>query len=225
MRCGDHLRAGQAAHLGQRVQLQTGQQGQEQKQTPTAGLKAARGQREAAHIGHRLDGRAHPRGPLIVQAPRQRREPFGLEHLAHRSGAERERALLERLADLVDRVIGLAQLDDEVVGGGLLGLMARARTGSDKELWLGVVAEVVAQDLERAWGVAKGASDLGRGNVLDEVGAKGLVLALLGRRRLEEEALRLAYVKWLSVRHICTVLHCAFMSSGAQHKSDAATPL
>ena len=104
-------------------------------------------------------------------------------------------------------------------------MMARTRTGGDEELRLGVVAEVVTQDLERAGRVAKGTGDLGRGTVLDEVGAQGLVLALLGRRRFEEEALRLAYVKWLSVRHICTVLHCAFMSSGAQHKSDAATPL
>ena len=164
-------------------------------------------------------------GPLNVQTPGQRGEAFGLEHLAHRGGTECERALLERLADLVDRVIGLAQLDDEVVGGGLLGLMARTRTGGDEELRLGVVAEVVTQDLERAGRVAKGTGDLGGGNVLDEVSAQGLVLALPGRRRFEEEALRLAYVKWLSVRHICTVLHCAFMSSGAQHKSDAATPL
>ena len=59
--------------------------------------------------------------------------------------------------------------------------------------------------------------------MLDEVGAQGLVLALLGRRRFEEEALRLAYIKWLSVRHIYTLLHWKFMSSGEVYKSNAAT--
>jgi hypothetical protein len=204
---GDHLGAGQAADLGQHVQVQSGQQRQEQKQATAARVKAARGQREPARIGHRLDGGADSNGPLLVQAPRQRGKALGLEHLTHRGGAERQRALLERVADLVDRVIGLAQLDDEIVGGGLLGLMARAGTGGDEELRLGVVAEVVTQNLERAGGVAKGASDLGGRDVFDEVSAQGLVLALLGRRRLEEEARRIAYVKWLSVRHLSTVLH------------------
>ena len=58
--------------------------------------------------------------------------------------------------------------------------MARTRTGGDEELRLRLVAEVMAQDLEGARGIAKGASDLGGGNVFDEVGAQGLVLALLG---------------------------------------------
>ena len=88
-------------------------------------------------------------------------------------------------------MIGLAQLDDEVVRGGLLGLMARARTRGDEEGWVGVVPEVVAHDLEGAGRVAERAGHLGRGVVFDEVGAQGLVLALLGRGRLEKETLRL----------------------------------
>ena len=74
----------------------------------------------------------------------------------------------------------LAQGDDEGAGGGLLGLMTRAGTSGEEEGGLGVVAEVVAQDTEGAWGIAEGAGDLVGGTLLDEVGAEGLVLALFG---------------------------------------------
>jgi hypothetical protein len=81
----------------------------------------------------------------------------------------------------------LAQSDDEGAGSGLLGLSAGAGVGGEEESGLGVVAEAVAQDAERAWGVAEGAGDLLGGAALDEVGAKGFVLALLGEGGLAEE--------------------------------------
>jgi len=88
-------------------------------------------------------------------------------------------------------VVGLAQFDDEFACGGLLGLVAWARARGDEEGGIGVVAEVMAHDLEGAGRVAERAGDLGGGALLDEVGAQGLVLALFGRRRFEEEALRI----------------------------------
>ena len=98
--------------------------GHEQEQAPAAGLEPPGGQRERADIGHGLDRRLGAGGPFLVQAARQGREALGLEHLPHRRRAERELALLEGLADLVDRVVPLAQGDDGLARGGLLGLGA-----------------------------------------------------------------------------------------------------
>jgi hypothetical protein len=47
-------------------------------------------------------------------------------------------------------VVGLAQFNDELTRGGLLGLQARPRTRVDEELRIGGAPEVVAHDLERA---------------------------------------------------------------------------
>ena len=43
---------------------------------------------------------------------------------------------------------------------------------------MGVLAELVAQDAEAARGVAEAGGGLGGGDLLDEVGAQGLVLAV-----------------------------------------------
>jgi hypothetical protein len=47
---------------------------------------------------------------------------------------------------------------------------------------------MVTQDAKRARGVAEALGDVGTGNTLDEEGAEGLVLALRGGSRFEEEA-------------------------------------
>ena len=78
-------------------------------------------------------------------------------------GLKGSAGVLERVADFIDGVVVLAQLDDEGAGGGFLGLGAGARAGGQEEGRLGVVAEVVAEDAEGAGGVAEGAGDLGEG--------------------------------------------------------------
>ena len=84
-----------------------------------------------------------------------------------------------------------AQGEDERAGGGLFGLEAGAGMGGQEEGWLGVVAEGVTQDAESPWRVAKGLGDgLGR-MPLDIKSAEGLVLALFGQGRFEEEAVRI----------------------------------
>jgi hypothetical protein len=56
-----------------------------------------------------------------------------------------------------------------------------AWAGGEEEGKLGIVREVIAEDAEGAWGVAEGAGDLlGRAG-LEEIGAKGFVLALFGQ--------------------------------------------
>ena len=81
-----------------------------------------------------------------------------------------------------------AQGEDERAGGGLFGLEAGAGMGGLEKGWLRVVAEVVTEDAESPWRVAKGLGDgLGRMS-FDIKSAEGLVLTLFGQGRFEEEA-------------------------------------
>ena len=96
-------------------------------------------------------------------------------------------ALLEGLADFIDRVVMLAQLNNQVAGGRFLrlGLGSVARGGKEDRLVL--AAEVVAQDMKRVKGVAKGTGDLFSRAPFDEKSAQGFVLAMFGEARFEEE--------------------------------------
>jgi hypothetical protein len=49
---------------------------------------------------------------------------LGFETLAHRRGAQRGLALLEGFTDVIDRVVLIAEADNEIVCGRLLGLGA-----------------------------------------------------------------------------------------------------
>jgi hypothetical protein len=79
-------------------------------------------------------------------------------------------------------------LDDEVTGGRFLGLGLRATSGRDKKDRLGFTAEVMTKDMERVGRVSEGTSHFLRRTALDEVSAKGLILALFGVLGFEEEA-------------------------------------
>ena len=100
-------------------------------------------------------------GALLVEPPRQGREAFLGENLSHRGGAQRRSLLLERLTDLVDRVVALAQRHDLLMRAALLGLFARAGASGREELRQLTVAEVVAQHAEGARRVAEAARHLG----------------------------------------------------------------
>ena len=118
---------------------------------------------------------------LLVQAPGQPGEALGLKNLAHGGGAQMEFLSLEGLADFIDRMVLLAQINNEGTGARLLGLDPRAGVSGEEEGGLGVVAEVVAEDAEGTWGIAESAGDVLGWAGLDEVGAEGFVLALLGQ--------------------------------------------
>jgi len=53
----------------------------------------------------------------------------------------------------------------------------------------GIVAELIAEDAEGAWGVAEASGDVGGGLVIDEEGTEGFVLALQGELGGKEEVL------------------------------------
>jgi hypothetical protein len=100
-------------------------------------------------------------------------------------------ALLERLADFIHRVILFAELDDQVVGGRFLGLGLRPVTRGHKKDRLGLTTEVVTQDVKGVERVAESAGNVFGRPAFDQKSAQGLVLALFGQARLEEESAEL----------------------------------
>jgi hypothetical protein len=85
------------------------------------------------------------------------------------------------------------------------GLGVLEKTGA----FVGVVAELVAKDAEGVGGITEAESGLGSGQVFDKVGAEGLVLAVVGRFRGEEEAgiLRDSYLVSSIDRHVSILSH------------------
>ncbi len=170
------------------VAIETDEIGDEQEEPAEAGGELARLEREAADIGDGFGGRADAVGTLLVEATREGREALLRQDFAHRGDAECGALLLERLADLVDRVVALAQPDDLLVDAALLRLRARSRTRRSEELGQLIMAKGGAEHAESAWRVAEPAGDLAGRQTIVEIGAQGLVLALPRQGRLGEEA-------------------------------------
>jgi len=101
----------------------------------------------------------------------QRRKALGPEDFPNGSRAEGTAALLERLADFIDRVVLFAQLDDEVAGGRFLGLGLGSVARSHKKDRLGLTTEVVAQDVKGIEGIAEGAGNVFGRLALDQIRA------------------------------------------------------
>jgi hypothetical protein len=89
-------------------------------------------------------------------------------------------------------MILFAQGDGERTGRGLFGLGARASLRGDEESGAGVADKRVTKDAEGAGSIAESAGDFLRGALVDVIGAKGLVLAVPGAFRFQEEAPRLS---------------------------------
>jgi len=159
----------------------------EQEQAADPRGELARCEGEVMDIRHRLRIGPHPDRSLLVTPARQRRKALLGENLAHGGRTQRRTLLLERLADLVDRVVALAQRHDLLVGAALLGLFARPGASGCEEFQV-PAAKGVAQHAECARRVAETLRRFRRSHFLHEKGAQGLVLALAWRPRLLEEA-------------------------------------
>ena len=85
-------------------------------------------------------------------------EAFLGKHLAHRGGAQRRSLLLERLTDLVDRIVALAQRDDLLLGTAFLGLWRGPGPRGGEEVRQFAVAKRMAEHAEGAWRVAEAAA-------------------------------------------------------------------
>jgi len=88
--------------------------------------------------------------------------------------------LTQLALDVINRQVLLAQGDgvlaDAITSGRALGTML----GSLKEsgAFGGLMAELMTEDAESAWGVMEAASDLGRRPLVQKIGAEGFVLAV-----------------------------------------------
>jgi hypothetical protein len=127
-------------------------------------------------------------GPFFIQPPRQRSEPFGFEDFPYAGRTQWGVAILKNLADLIDGVVLLAQLDDQVASRRLLGLGLRAVPRREKKYRVGFSAKMVTKDVEGIEGVAEGAGNVLGETALDQVSAQGLVLAVFRQAGFEEEA-------------------------------------
>jgi len=88
-------------------------------------------------------------------------------------------------------MILFAQGDGERTGRGLFRLGAGAPVRGGEESGTGVADKRMTKDAEGAGGIAEGPGDLLGGALVDVIGAKGLVLAVLGVFRFQEEPPRI----------------------------------
>src|SRR5215475_11811901 len=139
---------------------------------------------KVADISHCLGVGTCAGGPLLVKPAWQGSEALVGQHLADRGGTERHSLLFERLTDLVDRVVALAQRHDLLVGEALPGLPARARMRVDEELGQLAATEGMAHDAEGARRITKASGGFRRTYSVDEEGPQGLILALARGRGL-----------------------------------------
>ena len=119
-------------------------------------------------------------GTLFVEASRKRSESFLTKDVARRRGCDVQITLRQGSADVLDRVVDLAQGDD-LLADGIVGANAggAARRDSEEEVArVGVVTELMAQHAEGSGRVAEVARSHRRGASLEEEGPKRLVLAL-----------------------------------------------
>src|SRR4029450_12661866 len=96
--------------------------------------KLARGKRKLARIGDSLDGWADACRPLVIATAREAGKSLCRQDFADGGGTQRRSLRLEFLADLVDRVIALAQLHDLLDRCAFLGLRAGAWASEGKEI-------------------------------------------------------------------------------------------
>ena len=167
----DHARAREFGAVCQGVAVETDQICDEQEESSDPRGKFPRSKGKAADIGDRFGRWAEAGGPFLVEAPRQRSEAFLGENLAHRGDAERHALLLEGLTDLIDRIVALAQRHDLLMGAGLLRLRLRTGARHGEEFGQLIAAKGMAEHAEGAWGVAEAAGGLGRGQLVEEIGA------------------------------------------------------
>src|SRR5271157_5490652 len=84
------------------------------------------------------------------------------------------------MLDIIDREILFAQGDDTFTNAVSFGCRAGTalRAGKEAATFSAIVAELVTQDAEGAWGIAETVGDFCRRQLLHEINAQGFVLAL-----------------------------------------------
>jgi hypothetical protein len=156
------------------------------------------------------DLRFHRNGALVVSAAGKPGEALLTEQDGEGVDGDGVAGGSEFALHVIDREIAFAhshrQITDAISDG--RGLRTTLRQAEEGSAFVGIVAELIAEDAEEAGGVAKAASDVGRGLLIDEEGAEGFVLALQRELRGKEEVLvaRCGYLIRSAGLHIQIVL-------------------
>src|SRR5208337_4585751 len=126
-------------------------------------------------------------GTLVIGPTWQASEAFLLDDMRDGDRAERVALMGQVAADVVDREVLLAKGDDPIAEGIGFGRGPWPFGRGEEEVATGILAELMDEDTEAPRGIAEAASGLVTGQSIDEVGAKGLVLAVGGVGRFKED--------------------------------------
>jgi hypothetical protein len=169
------------------VQLQVDPTGEEQEQAAELGAELPRLEVELCDVGRLGAEGTGPGEAFFVRSAWESGEAFLGKESRDGDGADGMSLLGERPADVLDGEVLFAEGDDMLpeVFVGAVGLLLAC--GRQEERACGVVAELVDEASEAAWGVAQACGGRGGGESLDKGSAEGLVRAMGGVRGLAEE--------------------------------------
>ena len=184
----DHVRSGEAAARQDRVDVGGAQVGQEEEQPAELGVDGPRSQVELTDIRHISRNGPGSAGPLVVGPSRQLGEALFLEDGGDGRRAERLAVTGQGPADVVDREVLLAEGDDLLPQPSLLAGRPALVWSGDKEVAVGLVAELVDEDAEAPRRVAETSGRLGGWEALDEERSERLILSMGGVGGLQEAA-------------------------------------
>jgi hypothetical protein len=140
------------------------------------------------HIGNRRRLRSQPLRTILIGAAPEFGEAGVLEYLGDSRRAQPPVLFLQGPADVVDRQILLAKLDEFLGRVAAFGRYLRTFEGRQEKLAMRVAAKAMAQHAKAARGIAKAPRNLGRAEPFDEVGTQRFVLAVGGVAWFEENA-------------------------------------
>src|SRR5262252_8221926 len=131
---GNHFRARKLGTACERVAVETHQIRDKQEQPAHFRGELVRYESEAANIGYSFGRGTNADRALLVETAWQWRKALLDEYLAHGGGTQPHSLFLQRLADLRNGVISLAQRYDLLAGAALFGLLLRTTMRGRKEI-------------------------------------------------------------------------------------------
>jgi hypothetical protein len=188
LRGRNHLAPREPRVLKQPLQGDLGQIRDKQVQPPELGSKSPDRKIQAVHISNLGDLGPRSWKSFLVSSSRQPGKPFFFEHQGEGHRAHPLPALFQDPTDIIDGEILLSQRDHLVPDTVGFRRSLRPLLRGEEERAIRMLAELVGEDAETSRGVPEPAGDFGRGEILDEEGPEGFVLAVSGIRGFEKEA-------------------------------------
>jgi len=174
----DHSSPGEPALADNAIERHRRQRRQEQKQAAELGANGFRLQAQGSRVRVVGGSGFGARRTLVVLPSGQPGKSLLLEHFGDSHRSSLDPFLLQSLADVVNGLVLLPQLNDLLLHDlGRLGPWA-GRFG--EELAGGILAELMGQLPHAAHGIAKAAGNFRGGHLIDKAGPQGFVLPMRG---------------------------------------------